>query len=111
MESNHEVAFDEIIKQLSCFAYTLQLVVNKFIDRVVLQVLVSAHTLVNKLSSAHCARLCKTVQDCCHYHYLIIVLCLPIFILITSLYPANLHLTCRLGTIKSQYISCLTVKK
>jgi len=57
MESNHEVAFDEIIKRLSCFAYTLQLVVNKFIDRVVLQVLVSTHTVVNKLSSAYCARL------------------------------------------------------
>ena len=57
MQSNHEVALDEIVKRLSCFAYMLQLVVNKFIDRVVLQVLVSAHTLVNKLSSAYCARL------------------------------------------------------
>ena len=57
MKRNHEVAFDGIItciiKWLSCFAHTLQLVVSKFNDVWSFsRVLASAHALVNKVNKS-----------------------------------------------------------
>ena len=57
MERNHEVAFDGIItciiKRLSRFAHTLQLVVNMFNDVWSLsRVLASAHALVKKVNKS-----------------------------------------------------------
>ena len=52
-ESNHEFAFQGFIKQLSCFAHTLQLVVHKFKEvKSLKKVLTSAHALVKKVNKS-----------------------------------------------------------